>query len=223
MALPWWNHRQGFLIGADQPSGGERLRELSSRFPNPTNAQAIAALDGLSQSVDADTAIASGMREDVARAFLHPDGIFPRMRLLAWGWEKPGDKLQGSGNAEWWRKRYQYPLWNPIETYIYAVESGGGFADITWDDDLARGSSALLSYALPNVVQYDLPPVMEAPCPRWLIPPGKRQLPVPNPECARRDVVDRVSPVVDKLRPQPTSFPWWLVLVGVALVKGKRR
>lgn len=220
--LPPW------LIG--ETSGSEDLRSAASRYPTPTNAQAVAALDAVWQpTYSADDAIAAGWREDMARGFLPPDGILPRMRLLAWGWTKPGDKFKSPSDAAWWGKRYQYPLWNPLETYMSQLEQHGVDVSFHWDDDLARGSAALLSYSLPAVVNDDLPPVNEAPCPKWLIPPGRWQMPIANPECVLRDIKKRIDPIKDIIPPGPrqpaASDLTWLVLVGIALLllKDNRR
>jgi hypothetical protein len=161
--------------------------------------------------------IAHGMREDFARSFLPPDGILPRMRLLAWGWTKQGDRFKSPSDAAWWKSTYQYPLWNPLETYVDQLERAGASPIVHWDDDLAAGNATLLSYSLPAVVQDDLPPVNEAPCPKWLIPPGKGMLPIPNPACLAKPVRD----IVDKLRPQKSSFPWWIL--GLFVVLSERR
>jgi len=224
MALPYVLGEATSSTGS--MSGLEDLRRLASRYPNPTNAQAVAALDAIWQADTAESAIAAGWREDVASAFLPPDGIFPRMRLLAWGWTKPGDKFKSPSDAKWWRSRYQYPLWNPIETWLDQALRGGHVDSFVWEDDLAAGDPAELSRSLPAVVRDDLPPVSEAPCPKWLIPPGRGMMPIANPECLRKPAKD----IIDKLRPQPTSppggLPWLWLLAFMALVtasKEKRR
>ena len=81
----------------------------------------MAALDSFVH-FDAATLMRNGARSDVAESFAPPDGVFPRMRLLAWGWEKPGDKFKSPSDAAWWKKRYQFPLWNPIETYLVQMQ-----------------------------------------------------------------------------------------------------
>jgi len=199
----------------------EALLSLASRFPSPTNAQAVAALDSFSQS-DADSMIRVGLREDVARSFLLPDGVLPRMRLLAWGWTKKGDKFKSPSDAAWWRSRYQFPLWAPLETYLQqASASGNEPPAVVWDDDLAAGDQAELSRSLPQVVQGDLPPVFEAPCPKWLIPPGRGMLPIINPACVDpqpvRDEIDKVH------RRGGTDYSWvvWVIL-GILMLDRRK-
>ena len=158
-----------------------------------------------------------GLRSDVARSFLLPEGIFPRMRLLAWGWTKKGDKFKSPGDVAWWKARYQFPLWNPIETYIQqATLSGNEPPAIQWDEELAAGDQAELSRSLPAVVEDDLPPVNEAPCPKWLIPPGRGQTPIANPACIDkkpiRDEIDKVH------RPPPSSDNGWMLWLLLGLV-----
>jgi len=157
--------------------------------------------------------------ENFARGFLLPDGVLPRMRLLAWGWEKPGDKFKSPSDASWWKRRYQFPLWAPLETYLDQVARQGHEPPVLqWDDDLAAGDPAELSRSLPSVVQYDLTAVSEAPCPKWIIPPSRGMLPIPNPKCFEKPVRE----VIDKLRPQSGGFPWWIIVVGLLLSKRSR-
>lgn len=208
----------GAPTSTTDPTPLEMVRSLRLRFPNPTNAQAVAALDSFVH-FDARTLMNNGARRDVAESFGPPDGVFPRMRLLAWGWQKPGDRFKSPADSSWWKKRYQYPLWNPIETYLDQLQRGeidaGG---VMWDDDIANGDPAALSMSLPLVVQEDLPPVNEAPCPKWLIPPSRGMLPIPNPACLKKPLED----VVDRLRPKEGTNLWpWLLLLGV-YVLGRR-
>lgn len=165
----------------------QAIRKLSSSFPNPTNAQAVAALDAFSQ-VDAASAIDGGVPDTIAQSFLRPAGILPRMRLLAWGWTNVGDKFKLPTDAAWWGKSYGYPLWNPLTTYLTEVTKAGFEPPaVFWDSDLARGDVAELSRSM-QALQQDAGDVFEAPCPRWLIGPKPGQLPVLNPECIRRDL-----------------------------------
>lgn len=189
----------------------EAVRSLASRFQTPTNAIAVAALDSFSQP-GAEQAIGEGMSEEVARSFLGPDGIFPRMRLLAWGWEKKGDKFRPVSDRAWWRARYKFPLWDPVITYIDQATQAGIAPPIVWDEELASGDAAELGRTLSAVVQSDLPPVDSEPCPKWLIPPGRGMLPIPNPKCLPkqpiRDEVEKVH--------RPGRDWTWLLWLGVA-------
>ncbi len=164
-----------------------------------------------------------GLRSDVAESFLLPDGVLPRMRLLAWGWTKKGDKFKSPSDTAWWKARYQFPLWAPLETYLdQATRSGNEPPAVVWDDDLASGDAAELSRSLPQVVQGDLPPVFEAPCPKWLIPPARGMLPIPNPACIPtgpiKDAIDKVH------RRGGTDYSWvlWLVIAWMVIDERKR-
>lgn len=170
---------------------------LASRWPRPTNAQALAVLDGLApQWSAASSAIAAGVPSTV-ETFLAPAGILPRMRLLACGWTKPGDTLRRPQDSAWWGAPYAFPLWNPLRTYASLVGSVAG-VEMRPDDDLASGDIAALSQSIVLLVD-DAAPVFEAPCPKWLIPPGRGQLPIPNPECLERELRDRVDKIRDKV------------------------
>ena len=198
----------------------EMVRNLRSRFPNPTNAQAAAALDSFSQYTAAQL-IGQGVRSDVAESFAPPDGVLPRMRLLAWGWQKPGDKFKSPQDGSWWAKRYQFPLWAPLETYMDMLQRAGTSPPaFLWNDDMARGDPAELSMMMPSLVQDDLPPVNEAPCPKWLIPPTRGMLPIPNPACLKKPIKD----VVERLRPKESTNLWpWLLLLGLIVLARKDR
>lgn len=194
------------------------IASLRSRYPNPTNAQALAALEMFGDRTveevrgalpgDSLTSAATIEYLDAVGRFLLPDGVLPRMRLLAWGWTQPGDKFKSPADGGWWKRIYDYPLWNVIDTYILYQQG-----DLYFDHELAAGDQGELSRSLAAVVQYDLPPVQEAPCPRYLIPPGKRQLPIPNPACVK--LPGRIPPTV----PTPpaaaaaTGWGWLLVLL----------
>lgn len=212
-----------FLPGSGT-SPADLLASLSSRYPNPTNAVALAALD---MFIDTDIAAVERQAEssgvsppDELRRFLLPDGVFPRMRLLAWGWEKPGDRFRSPTDGAWWKARYQYPLWSVLDTYLLfappwllSPENAGG--ELAWDAELAAGDAGELSRNLAAVVERDLPPVTEAPCPRYLIPPGRRQLPIPNPACVKPP---GMPPTVPSPSPSPRSPSgidslWWVILL----------
>lgn len=195
---------------------------MASRFPSPTNAIAVAALDSFAQT-SATQAIGDGLPELIARSFLGPDGVFPRMRLLAWGWEKKGDKLRPPADVTWWRGRYKFPLWDPVITYLTQATNAGIAPPIVWDEELARGDAAELARTLPALVEGDLPPVNEAPCPKWLIPPGKGMTPIPNPSCIDKEPI---RDEIDKVHPRPragSDMAWLWLALAVAFVLYEER
>ena len=168
---------------------------------------ALAALDGVT--------IPGGPRTDgVTERYVAPYGILPRMRLLAWGWTKPGDRFKSPSDSSWWRTTYQYPLWNPLETLVDQLQRASEEITVWWDEDLASGDEGELSRSFASVLQNDLPPVQEAPCPRWIIPPGRGQLPIANPSCLEQPTKDIIAPLL----PKPESSSWWLWLLAAALL-----
>jgi len=194
------------------------IRTLSSTYPSPTNAQAIAALDSFA-AVTADQAIADGVREDVARSFYGPDGVLPRMRLLAWGWTNPGDLLRPPSDRKWWQAAYGRPLWNVLETLFSQL--GDNAQPLQWDAQEAAGDEAELSRSYAAVVADDLPPVNEAPCPRYLIPPGRGQMPIPNPECLRKPAREIAEKIPMPRRKQGDAGWLLLLLIFGAMYIGK--
>lgn len=200
------------------------VRTLSSTYKSPTNAQAIAALDSFA-AVTADQAISDGVPEAVARAFYAPDGILPRMRMLAWGWTKDGDRFKSPSDAAWWKKVYQYPLWAPLETLMDQLQRAGVSPPIVWSAGEAAGDAGELAHSYASLLAEDAPPVFEAPCPRYLIPPGRGQMPIANPECLRkpaRDVVDKI-PMPGQRPPSDSSAIWLWVLLGLVVWSGTGR
>lgn len=136
----------------------------------------------------ADHAIEAGVDETTARSFLQPDGILTRMRALACGWTKPGDKLRDPSDRAWWSRTYAFPLWNPLATYVDRISNVTPDAVRgTFDEALAAGDSTALSQFLADHMQAEITDLLEAPCPQWIIPPGKGQMPVPNPDCAAKE------------------------------------
>lgn len=195
---------------------------LRGRFPRPTNALALAALEGVPQWQDASLAISGGMDALAASQYMAPDGILPRMRLIACGWLKPGDSFRRPEDGAWWQSPYRYALWPQLATYATLVDRTGAHS-FTWDDQVAAGDSGAISQSLQLTVA-ELKDVLEAPCPRWIIPPSGG-LPVANPECARKDK-DKLRDEIDKVHPAPSSSNslWWvLLLVGLAYAVGKKR
>lgn len=190
------------------------IRSWSSRYPNPTNAQALSALESFAW-VGATDALRSGVPEDVARGFYPPDGVLPRMRLLAWGWQQMGDHFRSPQDRQWWSATYQYPLWAPLETLMgQLARAGAAPPALMFDEQLAAGDPSELGRSYPAVVQSDLPPVTAAPCPRYLIPPARGQLPILNPSCLVQPVRDVIGPATE------TSWWPWLLLALFVLDEG---
>lgn len=219
------------LIGQPVPqSGAVDISKLASRFPNPTNAVALAALEGVQQWTNADAAKKIGVDALTADSFLEPDGILTRMRALACGWTKPGDKMRLPTDTAWWNKAYAFPLWNPLTTYVTNISKVPSVGtDVFFDEDIARADSAALSTALGGM-NAEITELLEAPCPRWIIPPGRGQMPIANPECAKKDKerLDRERAIErDQRQKANKSEAWdWILFLGIgALVyfAGKRR
>lgn len=164
----------------------------------------------------ADTAIAVAVPEDVARSFLAPDGVLLRMRALAVGWTNPGDKIRAPNDTAWWGATYRFPLWNPLGTYVDGISAAlaatGATPGVAFNEAAARGDSAAISRIVAGMREElaflegkdpDCKPgdLCQAPCPPWLIPPGKRgTMPLPNPDCAVRDVERRKRELEERQR-----------------------
>lgn len=210
-------------------SSSQGVARLASLWPNANNAQALAVLEAVTQWVDASAAAAAGLPSTFAESFLAPDGILPRMRLLACGWTKPGDSFRRPDDASWWRQPYKFPLWAPLATYADALDKTGDHA-VNIDADVASGDIAALSQSLTQTVD-DLKPVLEAPCPKWTIPPGRGQMPVPNPECIRKELdknKDKIRKELDKVpRPSPSTgssgIGMLVLLIAIGYLVGRKR
>lgn len=201
------------------------MASLRGRFPRPTNALALAALEGVPQWTDASNAIAGGFPALASQQYMAPDGVLPRMRLIACGWLTPGDSFRRPEDGAWWQSPYRYALWPQLATYATLVDQIDPRVRhvMTWDEQVAAGDSGAISQSLQLTVA-ELKDVLEAPCPRWIIPPSGG-LPVANPECARKDR-DKLRDELDKVHPAPSSSSslWWvLLLVGLAYAVGKKR
>jgi hypothetical protein len=120
---------------------------MASKWPSPTNAQALAALTAFTEPVDVDAAIATGERSDVALAYYTPTGILPRMRLLAAGFVKKGDKYKLPSDETWWKRKYAYPLWPVLRAWLKVARHPSGGATHL-DESLAAGDRASLSQQL---------------------------------------------------------------------------
>lgn len=212
----------GWTVG-ETPS--EQFSSLSKRYPRPSNAQALAVLDAVFEFVDADSGERAGLPTPVARAFLHPLGIIPRMRLLACGWTKPGDKFRKASDRAWWTKRYQHPLWEPLGTWIDSLaHSDVGQRAMVFEEAIANAEPAALSRELATAVE-DLRIIRAANadiCAPFLIPRRRGVMPEANIVCITRiEAGDKLEkhkePIEAIFRP---ALPWWVV-VGLVFVASK--
>lgn len=199
------------------------ISSLSSRYPKPTNAVALAATTAIWQPVDRDAGKALGLSEYVADAFAMPRGVLPRMRLLAGGWVRPGDKFKET-DAAWWGQPYAYALWNPLATWAAFVEKAGIGAGWSWDDELAAGNASAVSRAL-ALANDDLTTIKRLgydKCAPWIIPTAKGAMPLPNPICPPPET-DKFADPIKEARKATPDFPWWLVALIAVVVVGKRK
>lgn len=185
------------------------LQELSTRYPRPTNAQALAALRAFGHATSsAEAAERAGFPSSTARSFCLPLGILPRMRLRAAGWRKPGDAIRVSTSDEW-TAPYDGALWEPLGTFVdqaakTSIEQGAHL-----DEDLARADSPALAQAADDLAA-ELAIIREAladRCEPFFVPRRRGAMPVPNTVCmasieARRRGKD--IPV-----PRRAAVPWW--------------
>lgn len=175
--------------------------------------------------VDAEAGEQAGLPTSTARAFLHPLGIIPRMRLLACGWTKPGDKFRKADDKAWWTKRYQHPLWEPLGTWIDSLaHSDVGQREMIFEEAIANADPAAISRELPTAVE-DLAIIKRANadiCAPFLIPRRRGVTPEANIVCITRiEAGDQLERNRDKIetifRP---ALPWWVV-VGLVFVASK--
>ncbi len=174
------------------------------------------------QFTDAAAGELAGLPSTYAASYLAPDGIFPRMRLIAAGWLKPGDTFKRPDDKAWWAAPYRYALWPQLRTYARVADIAE-IRGMLFDEDVAKGDPAALSQSLAGLID-ELAPVMEAPCPRWLVPTGPGQLPVPNPDCLKPDP-DKIRDEIDKVpRPGKGSgdSSWLWALLALAYLLGRR-
>lgn len=164
------------------------IDSLSRSVPRPTNAQALAALEAQWEATDKDAAVAGGFPEDVAEAYFMTLGILPRMRMLACGWTKPGDKMRLPTDAAWWAATYAHPLWAPLWTYANQVRASGATRPWSMDPQLASGEPGALSHSILGVAS-ELAAITRLGhdvCAPYLIPRVRNVLPQPSAVCIAR-------------------------------------
>lgn len=200
------------------------IKQLSARFPKPSNAQALAALAALFE-VDVATAEAAGWDHFVAQAWFVPLGILPRMRLNACGWKGAGDRFHDATDSAWWDKEYDGPLWVPLATYVKTHPTAAS----QWflDEQLVLGDSTSLSTELGNVTA-DLAAVVGAfadKCQPYLVPRVLGVQPIASIACltlvAGRQKVDpeKLIPILRPIKDlkQFSLDSLKLIAVGVAI------
>jgi len=121
------------------PSLREQLADQARRWPTPTNAQALAALDAYSGLPD-------GELDDDDEPTTH------RLRRIALGYMAAGDKFAAAGNAAHYRAPYPFPgmLWahlarNAATADLWVAQVDGVTPVIVVDAQLARGVKAELA------------------------------------------------------------------------------
>lgn len=163
----------------------DAIDTLARLFPRPTNAQALAALDGLSQAADADAGVRQGLTELVAESYLMTLGVLPRMRFLASGWTNPGDKLRLPTDAAWWSATYKFPLWDVLFTFADIQEKAGLSPSVAWQQPLSEGDQGELSQTLLAVAS-ELATIVrlkQDTCTPYIIPTKRGVLPTPSFAC----------------------------------------
>jgi hypothetical protein len=206
-----------------QTAAQQLLQELSSRWPRPTNAQALAALRAFGHATATDEAAAhAGFPPMVARAFCLPLGVLPRMRLRAAGWRKPGDAIRNA-TSEQWAAAYDGPLWEVLGTFVdlaakHNIEQGARL-----DEDIATGDSATLAQAADDLAA-ELAIIQAAladHCEPYLVPRRRGAVPEPNAPCMASIAVRRRSGDVPV--PRRPEVPWWVwAFAFVALASATR-
>lgn len=140
------------------------------------------------------------------------------MAIMAAGHEGRNDPFKSPTDFAWWSKPYRVDLWTNLATYA----SVGGDALVDFDEDIANQSEVAITRAL-GVVNSYLATIRDAGwshCAPYIVPtkPRKGQWPTVNATCVR---------IPDKADPAPiitrrSGFPWWLLLVAVALSRRKK-
>ena len=200
------------------------ITKLASDSSTPTNALALAVLDALPQHSTADEAIKAGVPEAAARAFLPSQGVFPWMRLVAFGLDE--GVFRDPTDTEWWSAPYALELYAPAGTWA-DIMAGRGDTHFGWDEQLATGDSSAIAQSLAMSAQEIEDVVEQEGCPKWIPNKVRGLLPTPNPKCWGPDIEkgkEALRDVVEKLhggKPASSrSFLFWLA-VGYFVIKGK--
>jgi len=212
-------------LGGDPTTSGsatDQLRSLSAKYPRPTNAVALAAVDAIQQFTDADAAVTAGLTTLAADVFCMPRGTIARMAIMAAGHEAQSDPLRSPTDKTWWAKPYRVNLWENLQTYSAVLDKAGLNMPLMWNQPLADGEPAALSEQLVEVKR-DLDEIRAkgwGHCAPWIIPtrPKPGQWPVGNPTCVKLpDGADKLIPKFPSL-----SIPWWVwLVVGYAVSRRK--
>jgi hypothetical protein len=199
-------------------TAAEAIAVLAKSFPRPTNAMALAALHSAWEATSADTGTAAGIPASIALGWFMPDGILPRMRLVACGWRNPGDNFRAPTDEVWWRTPFALPLWVPLATYARTVERLAHQTAWLFDDDMSKGDSDALSPALRATAAdlRDIERVFSDKCLPYSVPRAPGVQPIPNAPCIAALGITRKTGLVDPernpvLRPAPSPFgipPW---------------
>lgn len=212
------------LVGAPEATPTEQtamLRSLRSRWPTPTNAQALSILEALHQFDSFDEAVGAGWgTEPLVRAYFNPTGILPRMRLIAAGVANRGDKFKTPGDP-WWSKPYRYAgsiFYNVLLKYATLWDDNAA-PGIVVDEELASGDPGSISASLNRVIEVDYPAFRDSPCePPYIIPVVPNTFPLANPACATRDTIKKPIDVVVDTRDKLTAIPWWVWVGAIYLL-----
>jgi hypothetical protein len=228
------------LLVGDEPTNLPTLVEsfnaLSKKHPSPTNAVALAALGAVWEANDAAAAITAGLPENVANAYMKPLGVLARLRLIACGWENPGDKFKNADDTSWWQRPYKMPkvMWGTLGTYVDILAKSNVGGNWTFDENVANGDGWAISREVSNA-NADLQVIQAAKADVCLpfLPREKRGvLPTPNPACIARinagKQMEKIKPALDAgLNIFGVTLPWWAWLalgyVAVQTLDKRRR
>lgn len=174
---------------------------------------------------NADDARAGGIADVFASAYMMPLGILPRMRLLAFGWEKPGDTLRQPTDRAWWSKRYTSggfaprKLWEPLSTYVDKVVPN---TTPHFPEDVAAMDATALARQR-NATASELEDIQRVKadiCAPFIIPARRGVVPTPETVCIARIEAARQGDKSKPLIPSRPGLPWW-VIAGIAILVSK--